>query len=295
MKPRRGLFWPLLLICIGLVFLLGNFGLIAPISVLALVSLWPLILILVGLDIAIGRRWPLAALAADVLVIGGGLVLVATQPSLAPGVFTFGDGAGVGTSSASVERSDAKTLALRLGAGASRYTLHGADLGGAAVRAQSDREDLVLRDPTRTGDRLSVRIDQGVGLRFGFVHSTSVDTMIASDLPTSLRIDAGAGEFTLDLSNVKLTDGQVSVGAASLLLVSPTPSGDVPITVSAGASSVIIEIPAGVEARVTNSGGITTTRYDNPRFSGGETSGYASAKDRVTIKITSGAGSVVVR
>jgi hypothetical protein len=294
-KPRRGLFWPLLLIVIGLVFLLANFGLIAPISVLALASLWPLILILVGLDIAIGRRWPLAALAADVLVIGAGLLLVATQPQVGLGLFTFGDGTGTGASSASVERSDAKTLALRLNAGASRYTLHGADLGGAAVRAQSDREDLVLRDPTRTGDRLSVRIDQGVGVRFGFVHSTSVDTMIASDLPTSLRIDAGAGEFTLDLSNVKLTDAQVSVGAASLLLVSPTPSGDVPITVSAGASSVVIEIPAGVEARVTNSGGITTTRYDNPRFSGSETSGYASAKDRVTIKITSGAGSVVVR
>jgi Domain of unknown function (DUF5668) len=294
-KPRRGLFWPLLLIVIGLVFLLANFGLIAPISVLALASLWPLILILVGVDIAIGRRWPLAALAADVLVIGAGLVLVATQPTTLGGFFTISDGTTAGTSSASVERSDAKTLALRLNGGASRYTVHGADLGGAAVRAQSDREDLLLRDPTRTGDRLSVRIDQGVGARFGFAHSTSVDTTIASDLPTSLRIDAGAGEFTLDLSNVKITDAQVSVGAASLLLVSPTPSGDVPITVSAGASSVVIEVPAGVEARVTNTGGLTSTRYDNPRFSGGETSGYSGAKDRVTIKITSGAGSVVIR
>ncbi|HEY3218590.1 MAG TPA: DUF5668 domain-containing protein [Candidatus Limnocylindria bacterium] len=294
MKARRGLFWPLLLIVIGLVFLLANFGLIAPISVLALASLWPLILILVGLDIAIGRRWPLATLAADVLVIGAGLVLVATQSSL-PGIFTFGDGVAGGTTTASVQRSDAKTLTLRLAAGASRYTVHGADLGTAAVSAQSDRDDLVVRDQSRTGDRLSVRLDQGVNIRFGFAHSTMVDTTVASDLPTSLQIDAGAGDFILDLSNVKLTDARVSVGAAQLRIVAPTPSGDVPITVSAGASSVIIEIPAGVEARVTNSGGLTSTRYDGSRFSGGETAGYASAKDRVTIRVTSGAGSVVVR
>jgi len=291
---RRGLFWPLILIVIGLVFLLANFGLIAPISMLALASLWPLILILIGLDIAIGKRWPLAALAADVLIIAGGLVLVATQPSL-PGFFTIGDRLAGGTSSVSVPRSDAKTLVLRVSAGASRYTLHGAEIGPAAVRAESDRDDLIIRDQTRAGDRLSVRLDEGADVRLGFMRAAQVDATIASDLPTSLQIDAGAGDFVIDMSNVKLTDARVSVGAASLRIVAPTPTGDVPITVSAGASSVIIEVPTGVEARITTSGGITTTRFENPRFSGGETSGYASAKDRVTIRVTSGASSVVIR
>lgn len=294
MTARRGLFWPLILIVIGLVFLLANFGLIGPISVLALVSLWPLILILIGLDHAIGRRWPVATLAADVLIIAGGLVLVATQPIL-PGFFIISDRPSDGTSSVSVPRSDAKALTLRIDAGASRYTLRGGDVGASAVRAQSDRADLVLRDQTRSADRLTVRLDEGADLRIGFMRAAQVDAMIAADLPTSLRIDAGAGDFTIDLSNVRITDAHVSVGAASLLLIAPIPTGEVPITISAGASSVVIEVPAGVEARVTNSGAITSTRFDNPRFSGGETSGYASAKDRVTIRITSGVGSVVVR
>jgi hypothetical protein len=294
MTPRRGLFWPLLLIVLGLVFLLANYGLIGPVSALAVLSLWPLLLILIGIDIAIGRRWPIVALAVDVLVIAGGLALVAAQPSL-PGVFTIGDHAGNGASSVSIPRGDAKTMALRLAAGASRYTVHGADLGGPAVKAESDRGDLVIRDQTRAGDRLSVRLDEGADVRFGFMRAAQVDATIASDLPTSLQVDAGAGDFTIDLSNVKITDARVSVGAAQLVLIAPTPSGDVPITVSAGASNVIIEVPAGVEARVTASGGITSTRFDNPRFSGGETSGYATAKDRVTIRVTSGASSIVIR
>src|SRR5438046_9130811 len=82
MNVRRGLFWPLVLITIGLVFLLVNYGLIPGVTALSLLSLWPLLLILGGVDIAIGRRWPLAALGIDVEVIALGLVLLSTQPTI---------------------------------------------------------------------------------------------------------------------------------------------------------------------------------------------------------------------
>ena len=59
MTARRGAFWPLLLIAIGLIFLLSNYGLIAGVSWLAVLNLWPLLLVLIGLDIAFARRWPL--------------------------------------------------------------------------------------------------------------------------------------------------------------------------------------------------------------------------------------------
>ena len=83
--------------------------------------------------------------------------------------------------------------------------------------------------------------------------------------------------------------------AASVRVVLPQhPSGDVAMTVSAGASSIVIQIPQGVEARVTTSGGLTSTRFDSSRFSGSETSGYANAKDRVTVRISAGATSIRV-
>ena len=55
MSARRGVFWPLLLIALGLIFLLQNFGYISGVSWRAVASLWPLLLVLIGLDIAFAR------------------------------------------------------------------------------------------------------------------------------------------------------------------------------------------------------------------------------------------------
>jgi hypothetical protein len=143
-----------------------------------------------------------------------------------------------------------------------------------------------------------VRVDQGLrgsGFRFGPTSASHVTVQVASDVATSLTVDAGAGQFTIDTSDVKVTDARISVGAASVHFVLPHPTGDVPITLSAGASSVVIEVPAGVEARITSSGGLNSTHFENPRFSGSETGGYAGAKDRVTIRISAGVTSIVVR
>lgn len=298
MTVRRGLVWPLLLISIGLVFLLGNFGLIGPVSVVALLSLWPLILIILGIDIAVGRRWPLAALAADVLVIGVGIALITLNPATTAGVFPLyvGGSGGPTVKSVEVARADVRSMTLRLSAGAGTYELRGG--ASALAHAESDRDDLRLARADVTSDRADVRIDQGPtgsGFRFGPTTASHVLVAVASDVPTSLTVDAGAGEFAIDTSDIKVTDARISVGAASVRLVLPHPAGDVPITISAGASSIVVEVPAGVEARINSTGGLNSTRFENPRFSGSETGGYASAKDRVTVRITSGVTSIIVR
>ena len=304
MTPRRGLFWPLLLIAIGLIFLLANFGLIGPVSALAILSLWPLILILGGIDIAIGRRWPLAALAADVLILAAGLTLVAAQPAglpFTPVVFIRGDNT-PGTNSVSVPRgvkladgtaADAKSLTFHVNGGAGTFTVHGG--ASTLVSANSDQDNLSVRTTYRA-DQVDVRLDEGDrGFHFGGNGATHVDIQLASDVPTSFDMNAGAGEFVLDLRDVKLTDARMNVGAASLRIVLPKATGDVPITVTAGASSVVIEVPDGVEARVNTSGAIISMHSDNPRVSSNETAGYAAAKDRVTVRVNAGASSVVIR
>ena len=293
MTVRRGLFWPILLIVIGAVFLAGNFGLVPPLSGLALVSLWPIILIVIGVDIAIGRRSPLAALAIDVVVLAAGVALVMTQP-VYPGFISFGGGgtSGPGQSQVSVPRGTAQNLTLHVNGGAGTFTVS----GGATdlVEVTSDQPELNGRI---TGtDRVDVRIDQSNrGFRFGSTAPVHVDAKIASDVPTSLDLNAGAGEFTMDLTSVKLTDARLNVGAASLRIVLPKVTGDVPITVSAGASSIVIEVPEGVEARINTSGALLSVHSENPRIAGTETSGYANAKDRVTIRVTAGASSIVIR
>jgi len=289
---RRGFFWPLLLIVLGVVFLGANFGVIPPIRALDVANLWPLLLVLLGIDIALSRRSPLLALAAEVAVIALGVALVVAQPVL-PEWLPFATSAPSGTSQVSVPRGTATALMLHLAGGAGTFTVHGG--ASALVQVTSDRDDLRL-STGGSATRVDVRVDQGDrGPRFGASAAAHVDASVARDVVTSLDMDAGAGEFLIDLGDVKLTDARLNVGAASLRVVLPRPAGDVAIVVSAGASNVVIEVPDGVEARVTSTGALLATHIENPRFTGSETTGYASAKDRVTIRVTAGASTVTVR
>ena len=305
MRPRRGVFWPLLLIALGLIFLLQNFGFIAGVSWLAIASLWPLLLVLIGLDIAFAHRWPVPTLVAEVLVIAAGLALVAYSPNLAPGILVFGNGDGSGETDVSVPRGDATQLNLTLnGGGTQSYHVSGGST--QLVEAHSTNHDLRLRTSGTT--RTDVRLDQ---VSSGFLRPAGAGDMqiqVASDVPTSLTINVGAGEFDVDLSDVRVTDAHVNVGASSMRFVLPKPSGDVAIRMNGGASSIAIVVPDGVEARVATTGGLLSLRSDNTRLGSGggsggcvacgssvETSGYGSAHDRVTVTVSAGASSIVVR
>jgi hypothetical protein len=301
---RRGVFWPLLLIAIGLVFLLGNFGLISGISWIAILSLWPLLLVLIGLDIAFARRWPLATLAAEVLVIAAGLALVATTPTF--GFLGFSADGGNGVADVSAPRGVATAMSLTLNGGAGRYRVS----GGATdlVDAHSANPDLRLRT-SGPATRPDLRVDQ-VGPE-GFFRrggQADIEVQLASDVPVSFTMNSGAGEFDVDLSEVKVTEVRVNTGASTLRLVLPNPTGDVAVRISAGASSVIVTVPDGVDARVSTSGGLLSLRSDNVRVGEGggtggciacgsavQTSGYGDAKDRVTVTMTAGASSITVR
>ena len=305
-RPRRGVFWPLLLIALGLIFLLQNFGFITGVSWLAVASLWPLLLVLIGLDIAFAPRWPLPTLVVEVAVIAAGLALVAYSPNLSPGIFVFGDGDGPGDADVTVPRGDATQLTLTVNGGATRsYHLSGG--GTALVEAHSTSPDLRVRSSGST--RAVVRVDQ-VSPN-GFFHPAGVGDIqirVANDMPTSLVINVGAGDFDVDLSDVRVTDARVNVGASSMRFVLPKPSGNVDIRMNGGASNISIVVPEGVEARISTTGGLLSLRSDNPRlgngstdrgvFAGGtsvETSGYGAAHDRVTLTISAGASSIVVR
>jgi hypothetical protein len=293
-RAGRGLFWPLLLIALGVLFLLANYGYVTGVSWVGVLNLWPFLLILMGLDLALARRWPVPTLLAQAAVIVAGLVLVATAPSLAGGFVLFRDH-GVGVADVSVPRDGATSLRLHVNGGAGRYRVS----AGATqlVEAHSADEDLRVR--TQGTDRIDVRIDQ-VGGDSIFRGAADITLRLASEVPMSFDLNAGAGEFEIDLADVAVTDAQINTGASQLKLVVGRPKGDAAYRVNAGASSLTVAVPEGVEARVSTSGAILDVRSENPRLtsSGGgslETHGYASASDRVTVTITAGASSIVVR
>ncbi len=292
MTSPRGAIWPVLLIVVGVVLLLGNEGVLS-FRLIDILTLWPLVLVIAGIELAVARRSPVAALIADLAVIALGVALLVVQPAL-PAALSIGGGSG--TTTVSAPRDGATSLALHVSGGAGTYRIHGGS--SELVDATSDLAQLHLTSTDRSGGAKDVRVQQTEDrqlFRISPSAAAHVEVRMASDIPTSLAVNAGAGDFTVDLSDVKATDARINVGAASLRLVLPKPTGDVQITVGAGASSVVIEIPDGVEARITTSGALTSLHSENARVSGSETAGYASATDRVTVRVTAGASSITIR
>lgn len=298
-RRRRGMFWPLVLVGVGLVALLGNYGIVPPVSFLSFAALWPVLLILLGIDIAFARRWPVPTLAAQAVIVGLALALAVSQPAaLSLATFSFGNGGDCAnpSSATSIPRGSLQSLALRIDGAAARYHLTGGD-GGQALEATADQESICLRDRTSSGStRGDARLTQG-GAQFG--GSSEISARVASDLPLSLQVNAGAGDFVLDLSHLTVTDARLNVGASSTMIVLPHPIGDVSLRIDGGASSVILELPADVEARIVVSGGLVSATTTNPRTTKTgsviETRGYAAAKDRVSVTVNGGASSIVVR
>ena len=160
MSARRSLSWPLILITIGLVFLLVNFGYIPGVTAIQLLNLWPLLLILAGVDIAIGRRWPLAALGIDVGVIALGLALLATQPTVFSGPFFFDhDAGGVGQRDVSVERRSVTSLSLDINGGAGRFRVSGGARCSSRRTARTRTCAYAALSSTRAARHADVRID----------------------------------------------------------------------------------------------------------------------------------------
>jgi len=296
-RRRRGLFWPLVLIGVGLVALLANYGFISGLSVVSILALWPVLLILLGIDIAFARRWPVPTLAAEVAIIAGALLLAVTEPNvLGLTAFNFGSSSSCRDpqSSLSVPRGSLQGYTLSINGGAARYHVTGGASG--AVEATADYDELCLTVRDSGGSRGDIRLNQG-GTRIG--GSNDIDVKLANDLPVSLIVNAGAGEFDLDLHDVSTTLAMLNIGASNTTIVLPHPSADVLIHITGGASNVTVRIPSDVEARITVTGGLVSSNTTNPRAtkSGSviETAGFATAKDRVTVTVTGGATSVSVQ
>ncbi len=223
----------IVLIALGIVYLLGNLGIFV---------------------ISWGVIWAVALIAVGVVILYG-----AVRPSRAA------------SSGATVPREGSARLELDLGVGAGRFRL----AGGASqlVEVSSTNDDIATR-VERTGDRALVRLRQDVAWwPFAWRGGSDWVVRVAPDVPTVLTMNAGAGDFSVDLSEMTIADARLQVGT-------------VEIRVSGGASQIAFEAPPGVEYRLETSGGMMSVsgRTESP--------GFATATDRVMVRFSGGAASV---
>jgi hypothetical protein len=238
------------LIVVGGIFLVDQFGLFH----FAWRVFWPLLLIAVG----------------AVLVVNAAIRRGVGQP-------------GTGRASSAILRDGTGRLELDVALGAGTFRLGGGS--SQLVEVRSSIGDITAQQ-RRDGDLAQVRLRQDVASFGSWRGGTNWEIRLASDIPTRLKFDAGAGSFDVDLSALTIVEARLQVGAARTRIVLPRPRGAVAVSVTGGAASFSIEVPVGVEYRFESSGGLTSVdgRTESP--------GYSVTTDRVLVRFTGGASSV---
>jgi len=252
--------WPVLWTAVGVFLLLSTTGMIGSGPAELIATYWPWLLIALGLWFVIGA----------VLPTGRGL----TERLAVP----------LGTASeASVQiRFGAGTLQTRIAAAGN---LVDGEFAGGVLHREPGPGRVELRQDTRYGVPWLER-------------SSTWSIGLTDRVPLDVRIQGGANRSMLDLRELKVRRLELQTGASETRVILPRAAGHTDVKASHGAASMVMEVPAGVAARITTKMAIGQTRIDETRFprtaAGYESPDFATAANRVDIDAEGGVGSLTV-
>ncbi|HID87088.1 MAG TPA: hypothetical protein EYP55_06865 [Anaerolineae bacterium] len=301
MKRRKGILWPIILIATGVLFLLGNLGLLQW-DAWELLRFWPLILVLIGLDILASQLespWAYAAtmLLGLVVILGViGVLLLGARLGPARAVETQQIAEPLGEiREAHVEihfsGGDLTVGPLHEPANLLEGRFQGPSGRGAQVVEEFDAERgrLTLRSPRR--GFFFVPLGGPVPDRW--------DLALTTRVPLTLIVNTGVGETLLDLEDLQVLELELDAGVGRTTVVFPA-RGRTRASVNGGVGELRLEIPRGVEARIEVDTGIGSLNVDRSRFpQAGEdlymSEEYYSAEDRLDLRVDVGMGSVTIQ
>jgi hypothetical protein len=292
-RPQRrpSLATPLILVILGLLFLLSNFGMIDQNIWELFWRLWPLWLVAVGIDLLLGRRpawgtW--IGIGFLVLVLGGGYW--AHNSFLNPA-----NGDTVVSEQWVQPLGTARKALITLRTGVGTFDLQALPPGSqdlaAYTIAHSDREE-ITRDASTSGDTLyfTLRSRTPAGAVSG--QEDHWDLKLAPDVPLDLRLDVGVSTTTLDLSGLAVTNLELKSGVGRTTVTMPD-QGKVTAHIESGVSSVRIYLPRSMAYRIQAQTGVGRVEVNGERIRGSAVStDFERAANSLDLTVQAGVGSV---
>jgi hypothetical protein len=298
---------PLVLIFLGSVFLLQNTGVLPSNFWLNLWRLWPLVLVLAGIELLFAHRMPWLAVAglAGLVLIGGAAWANSTMTR------------------EPVATVSGQTVETNLqGATQAAVTVHFAagqlDIGPWSDAEPEQLASMTYDGPSEQGTQPTYTVGpDGVGqlaYKVGgsgtsnvmpIVGNSSDATQMSLDLSpnvpiVAMNIQTGAADTRIDLSNLQVNKLDMSLGAAATSVVLPNIKGTALAHINSGASSLVVEVPRDVAARISYRGGLSTINVDTTRFPQVDTGVYESpnydtAPSRVDLTMETGFTTIQVK
>ena len=255
----RSLFWPVVFIGIGLLWLLANLSLIPREGWLTLLRFWPIFLIAIGVDIMIGRQSRLIGGAIGISVVALALVLA-----------VFGSEMGIApTSSATTD-----VVSEPLGSAETARIDIDLSIGETTITALEDSTNLLEAEITHLGDlefkvsgeeTKTIRLrEKDQHLRFDWFdifedQNLRWDVSLSPEIPMDLSINGGVGESDLDLSELDITKLELDSGVGDMTITLPATGSKYEVNVDVGVGRVELRLEDGIDVTVDIDGGVGDT------------------------------------
>lgn len=262
---RGGLFLGVFVILLGLAFLARNLGFVDG-SIWRL--FWPGIIVLLGLWFLLAPRThsePLKTQQVSIPLAGA-----------SEAHFTFNYGAGQ----------------LRILPSSNPDELIGGSFAGgmeSEMRMEGSKALLTLRTPSDV-----VFTGPWPSGQKGFEWNVGIN----KNIPTRLHLHTGANETVVDLRDTLTREIVLETGASRSEVTLPASAGMTDVKVISGVAAVILHVPQGVAASIQMESGLSGVHVDTSRFiqSGEhyESPDYATAVNRVNIRVESGLGNIEI-
>jgi len=219
-SARRGsLVGPAILVGLGIILLLNNFGTLPWGVWETIFRLWPVLVIGVGLDLLIGHR----------SIWGSVLALVLTLAVFVGALWLLRADVGIGTAATTdrVRQALQGQAEIVIAPAIGRLHIEGLQESASLVegRLMLGEGERLARDFAVKGDKATLSL-RSEGSSIGPVIGTwrdkrTWDLSLASDVPLKLDISMGVGQAELDLADLTLSELKVSMGVGQTIVTLP--------------------------------------------------------------------------
>ncbi|MCC8424235.1 hypothetical protein [Mucilaginibacter sp. UR6-11] len=307
------------LIMIGAIILLHNYG-YAMFHIMNLIYLLPILIVIAGINLIFGhnRQSPLAV-AIKLLVIGGGFCLIlfgsfARHHNIWNNDYNYtfdDDDNDTGKNIVKVSGNsvftepftpDIKVARLNISGGGTIYDLGDttAELFNAHTNEFHGRYEFkkTKEDSVYVLD-FKMKSQHHVHIGWNKSEKTNSATFKLNPNPEwEINVETGAAKLNFDLTKFKIRSLKLKGGAASFDVKLGQPLAVTNIEVSTGMAEATINIPLTAACRITSDTGLASTHYEGFTETSDhkyETPGFATAKNKIYIKMSGGMADFKVR
>lgn len=308
----KHLFWAIILIALGIIFILNNFG-ILNFSWYSFWQLWPVILILWGISVL-----PVKDVAKFGMLIGVILVtmlFISKLPDHRPWFSHFhrngnmnwewtDDDEDNDTRPNTVDQnlsvpydSLAKKALLELDAAAGSFTISGETPEFLAFNKTGDigNYELTTHD-LASRKTISLRLEDQRSSHH--INKNHVTIRMNEKPVWNLKFNIGAASMDMDLGNYKIDTAEFDAGASSITLKLGDKNPLSVVTFNAGASSIHLSVPKSAGCQVSSESFLVSKSFEGFQKKEGhiyETSNFSKSSSKIYIVVKTAVSSIDIR